>query len=52
MNESFTSAIGEEFFPLMEMFSLLERFFPLAETVTAISGNEFLKTKLILPGGN
>ena len=36
----------------METVTLLERFFLLAETVTAMSGNQFLKTELILGDGN
>ena len=37
---------------LMETITLLESFFLLAETVTAICGNQFLKTELILADGN
>ena len=51
-NECFILAIGERFFCLMETVTLLESFFVLAETVTAMSGNQFLKTELILAGGN
>ena len=36
----------------MKTATLLERFFLLAEPVTLVSGNEFLKTELILAGGN
>ena len=50
LNESFIPAIGEGFFSLMETVTLLESFFLLAETV--MSGNQFLKTELILAGGN
>ena len=52
LNESFISAIGEEFFSLMDTITLLESFFLLAETVTAMRTNQFLKTELILAGGN
>ena len=50
LNESIIPAIGEGFFSLMETVTLLESFFLLAETV--MSGNQFLKTELILAGGN
>ena len=40
------------FFSLMEVFTLLESFFLLAKTISAINGNELLRTKLILAGGN
>ena len=49
-NESFIQAIGVEFFSLMETFTLLESFFLLVDTV--MSGNQFLKTELILTGRN
>ena len=52
LNESFIPPIGEGFFSLMETFALLESFFLLAETVSAMSGNQFLKTELIIAGGN
>ena len=39
------------FFSLMDIVTLLESFFRLAETVTAMSGDQFLKTKRILAGG-
>ena len=52
LNESVIPVIGEEFFSLMEIVTLLESFFLLAETVTGISTNQFLKTGLILAGGN
>ena len=52
LNESFIPAIGGRFSSLMEAVTLLESFFLLLETVTAMSGNQFLKTKLILAGGN
>ena len=39
------------FFSLMDIVTLLESFFLLAETVTAMSGDQFLKTKRILAGG-
>ena len=48
LNESFTPAIGEEFFYLMETVTLLESFLLLPKTVTAMSRNQFLKTKPIL----
>ena len=55
-NESFIPAIGEGFYSLMETINLLEKFFLRAESVTAMSGNQFLKTELILAdfvdGGN
>ena len=41
------------FFSLMDIVTLLESFFLLAETVTAMSGDQFLRTKLIiLASGN
>ena len=49
LNESFIPAIGEKF---LKAISLPETFFLLAETVTAMNGNQFLKTELILAGGN
>ena len=52
LNESFIPAIGERYFSLMKTVTLLESFFLLAETVTAMTGNQFLKTELILAGGN
>ena len=36
----------------MGIVTLLESFFLLAVTVTAKTGNQFLKTELILAGGN
>ena len=36
----------------MEIVTLLERFSLLAETVTAMSADQFLKTKRILAGRN
>ena len=36
----------------METATLLESFFLLAETVTAMNGNQFSKTELILACGN
>ena len=36
----------------METVTLLEKIFLQAETVTAMSGNQFLKIELILGGGN
>ena len=50
LNEPFIPAIRKGFFSLMETVTLLESFFLLVETV--ISGNQFLKTELILTGGN
>ena len=50
LNESFIPAIGEGYFSLMKTVTLLESFFLLVETVTATSGNQFLKTELILAG--
>ena len=41
LNESFIPAIAEIFFSLMETVTLLERFLLLAESVTAIIGNQF-----------
>ena len=41
LNESFIPAIAEEFFSQMETVALLESFFLLAATVTAMSGNQF-----------
>ena len=52
LNESFIPAFEEGFFSLMETITLLESFFLQVETVTAMSGNQFLKTELILAGGN
>ena len=52
LSESVVPAIGEGFFSLMETVTLLESFFLLAEIVTAMNGNQFLKTELILAGGN
>ena len=49
LNESFIPAIGEKF---LKAISLPETVFLLAETVTAMNGNQFLKTELILAGGN
>ena len=46
MKEPFILAVGEGFFSLIETVTLLESFILLAETVTAISGNQFLKTEL------
>ena len=51
LSESFIPAIGKGFFSLMETVTLLECFFLLAETVTAMNGNQFLKRELILAGG-
>ena len=48
-NESFIPAIGEGFSLYWEPSTLLESSFLLAETVTNISGNHFLKRDLILP---
>ena len=39
LNESFVLAIGEGYSSLMKTVTLLESFFLLAETVTALSGN-------------
>ena len=50
LNESFITAIGEGFLSLMENVTLLESYLLLAETV--MSGKQFLKTELILAGGN
>ena len=50
LNESFIRAIGKGFFPLIKTGNLLESFFLLAET--AMDGNQFSKTELILAGGN
>ena len=36
----------------METVTLFESFFLLAETVTVISGNQFLNPERILAGGN
>ena len=52
LNESFIPAIGEGYFSLMKIVTLLESFFLLVETVISMSGNQFLKTELILAGGN
>ena len=52
LNESFILAIGEGFFSAMKTVTLLESFFLLVETITVMSGNQFLKTELILSGGN
>ena len=52
LKESIIPAIGEGFFSLIEIVTLLERFLLLAETVIAMSGNQFLMTELILAGGN
>ena len=52
LNKSFIPAIGEGYFSPMKTATLLERFFLLAEPVTLMSGNQFLKTELILAGGN
>ena len=41
LNESFIPAIGEGYFSLMETVTLLENFLLLAETVYAMSGNQF-----------
>ena len=41
-NEFFIPVIGEGFFSLMETGTLLESFFLLAETVTAMSGDQCL----------
>ena len=51
-NESFIPAIGEGFFLWWKGSNLLESSFLLAETVTDLSGNHFLKTELILASGN
>ena len=50
LNESIIPAVGEGFLSLMETVALLKSFLLLAETV--MSGNQFLKTELILAGGN
>ena len=52
LNKSFIPGNGEGFLFLMETVTLLESFFLLAEIVTSMSGNQFLKTELILGGGN
>ena len=52
LNESFIPAIGEGYFSLMKIVTLLESFFLLVETVISMNGNQFLKTELILAGGN
>ena len=52
LNESFIPGNGEGFLFLMETVTLLESFFLLAEIVTSMSGNQFLKTELIVGGGN
>ena len=52
LNESFIPAIGEGYFSLMKTVTLLESLFLLAETVTAVSGNQFLKIELVLAGEN
>ena len=52
LNESFILAIGEGFFSAMKTVTLLESFFLVVETITVMSGNQFLKTELILSGGN
>ena len=44
LNESVIPVIGEEFLSLMEIVTLLESFFLLAETVTGIGTDQFLKT--------
>ena len=51
-NESFIPAIGEGFYLWWKPSTLLESFFLLAETVTNMSENHFLKTDLILASGN
>ena len=43
-NKSFIPAIGEGYFSLMKTVTSLENFL-LAETVTAMNGNQFLKTQ-------
>ena len=50
LNESFIQAIGEGFFSLLKTVTLLESFLLLAETV--MRGKQFVKTELILAGGN
>ena len=52
LNESVILTVGVRFFSVMKTVTLLESFFLLKETVTAMSGNHFLKTKLILSGEN
>ena len=52
LSESFIPPIGKGFFSLMETVTLPGSFFLLEETVTAMSGNQFLKTELILAGEN
>ena len=42
-NKSFIPAIGEGYFSLMNTVTSLENFL-LAETITAMNGNQFLKT--------
>ena len=50
LSKSFIPAIGEGYFSLMKTVTLLESFFLLVETVTAVSRNQFLKKELILAG--
>ena len=52
LNESVILTVGVRFFSVMKTVTLLESFFLLTEYVTAMSGNHFLKTKLILSGEN
>ena len=42
LNKSFIPAIGDGYFSLMKTATLLESFFLPAETVTTMSGNQFL----------
>ena len=51
-NECFNPAIGDVFSLWWKPSTQLERSFLLAESVTDMSGNHFLKTDLALAGGN
>ena len=51
LNESFIPATVEGFFSNKDRY-FTWKFFLLSETIAAMSGNQFLKTELILAGGN
>ena len=52
LNESFIPAIGEGFPFSWRPSTLIESFFLLADTVTYMNENQFLKKKIIPVGGN
>ena len=52
LNKFLILAVGEGYFSLMKTVNLLESFFLQVETVAAMSGNQVLKTELILAGEN